>query len=146
MNSGAAEHLKNAARRAFGDCLAGVNTESFHQPTVLLLRQFTNLLLTARPLVGPPGIQTFIQEHEAVTFLIQRFDSISTSAAEQEKGIIKWTQLKVVFHQLCQTIDLLAHIGVTTGHIYFRAGRYDHPRPIPNARIARSSVIGSAPL
>ena len=96
MNLRTVKTLENAALRALADHLLGLDLEPFHQPAVLLLRQFLHLLGASRPLVAAPRIQPLIQKQEAVAFPVKRLHAVATLPAEQEEGVVERVQLEEI--------------------------------------------------
>ena len=61
-----------------------LNTQSFHQPSVLLSSNAERLVLTPRPL-ELALFKSLVEQEETIAFPIESLDSIGSSAAEQKQ-------------------------------------------------------------
>ena len=72
----------------FTMCFWLLHTQTFHEPAILLRRELTGFFAVSRPLVLPV-LKPLIQQNEAISFPVQRLDSVPLSSAEQKERI--WT-------------------------------------------------------
>lgn len=66
-----------------GDGFSLINGESFHQPSVLLIREKPGFLFTAWPLKFS-FCKPFVAEQLAITFVKQCFHAVTFSSTEKE--------------------------------------------------------------
>ena len=72
----------------------------------------------ARPLVRAL-FQSLVQQDEAVLFPVQALDTVSPPPAEQEEGVGKWVQLKLLLDEARQAVYAFTQVCVATGNIDF---------------------------
>ena len=63
--------------------------------------------------------QSLVQQDEAVLFPVQALDTVSPPPAEQEQGVGKWIQLKLLLDEPRQAVYAFTQICVATGNIDF---------------------------
>ena len=63
-----------------------LNTQSFHQPSVLLSSNAERIVLTPRPL-ELALFKSLVEQEKAVTLPVERLDSVGSPAAEQEQRV-----------------------------------------------------------
>ena len=90
--------------------------QAFHEPAVLLRRQQSGFLFTARPLEAA-GLQALVQQQKSIALPVQRFDSVPASATEQKQRVGERIQLELLLNDAGQTIDSSSEIGVAAGNI-----------------------------
>ena len=100
----------------FSVCLWLLDTQSFHQPAVLLSSNAERLVLTPRPL-ELALFKPFVEQEKAVAFPVERFDSIGSSATKQEQRVGTWIKFELLFNDGRQTIDTTAKISVAAGKV-----------------------------
>ena len=66
----------------FPVCLRLLNTQSFHQPAVLLSSNAERIILAARPL-ELTLFKPLVEQEKTVALPVERFDSVGSSAAKQ---------------------------------------------------------------
>ena len=88
----------------FPVCLRLLDTQSFHQPAVLLRSNTERLILTTRPL-ELTLFKSLVEQEKAIAFPVECFDSVSPSAAKQEQRVGAWVDLKLLFNDRRQTVD-----------------------------------------
>ena len=88
----------------FPVCLRLLNTQSFHQPAILLRSNAERLILTARPL-ELAFFKSLVEQEKAVAFPVERFDPVGSSAAKQEQCVGTRIKFKLLFNDSRQTID-----------------------------------------
>ena len=115
-----------------------LNTQSFHQPSVLLSSNAERLVLTPRPL-ELALFKSLVEQEETIAFPIESLDSIGSSAAEQKQRVGK-----LLFNDGCQTVDPTAKIRVAAGEVDLRSAEIaQHDL---STRNSAASVVSSAPL
>ena len=72
----------------------------------------------ARPLIRAL-FQSLVQQDEAVLFPVQALDTVSPPPAEQEEGVGKWVQLKLLLDEARQAVYAFTQVCVATGNIDF---------------------------
>ena len=92
------------------------NAESFHQPAVLLWRQFPGLGFRAWPL-EVSRLQALVQQEKTVTFPVQCFHTVSASAAEEEEGVGEWIQLELLLNNAGQAVNPTSEVCVAAGNV-----------------------------
>lgn len=92
--------------------------QSFQQPAELLLGYLPGFFTGSGPLKAPV-LKTLVQKTESVTFIVDCFDPVCASAAEQEQCIAVRIKLKVILNDINQTIQLLPHICISCTDIDF---------------------------
>ena len=100
----------------FPVCLRLPDTQSFHQPAVLLRSNTERLILTTRPL-ELTLFKPLVEQKKAVSLPVERFDSVSPSAAKQEQCVGTRIKFKLLFNDSCQTVDTTAKIRVAAGKV-----------------------------
>ena len=104
----------------FPVCLRLLNTQSFHQPAVLLSSNAERLVLAARPL-KLTLFKPFVEQEKAVTLPVERFDSVGSPAAEQKQHVGTRVKLELLFNDGRQTVNPTAKIRVATGKVDLRS-------------------------
>ena len=104
----------------FSVCLWLLNTQSFHQPAVLLSSNAERLVLTPRPL-ELALFKPLVEQEKAVALPVERFDSVGSPAAEQKQRVGTRVKTELLFNDGCQSIDPTAKIGVATGEVDLRS-------------------------
>ena len=100
----------------FSMSLRLLNTQSFHQPAVLLSSNAERLVLAARPL-KLTLFKPLVEQKKAVALPVERFDSVGSSAAKQEQCVGTRIKFKLLFNDSRQTIDPTAKIRVAAGKV-----------------------------
>ena len=93
-----------------------LNTQSFHQPSVLLSSNAERIVLTPRPL-ELTLFKPLVEQKKAVSLPVERFDSVSPSAAKQEQCVGTRIKFKLLFNDSRQTVDTTAKIRVAAGKV-----------------------------
>ena len=75
-----------------------------------------HLIRTSWPLEAA-GLQSFIQQNEAVSLPIESLDPVSAASAEQEQRASKGVQVKLSLHGTRQAIYATAQIGITASDV-----------------------------
>ena len=120
-----------------------MNTQSFHQPPVLLRCDAACFTLAPRPL-ELALFQPFVEQEKTVALPVERFDSVGSSAAKQEQCIGTWVKMELLFNDSRQTVDPTAKIGVTAGEVDLRPAEIaQHDLSALNIAVR---VASSAPL
>lgn len=107
--------------------------QTFHEPAVLLRRQHSGFLFTARPLKAA-GLQAFVQQQKSIPLPIECFDSVLASATEQKQRIGKRVQLKLLLDDAGQAIDAPPEVGVAASDIDL----------VGSGKIIQHNPVGSA--
>lgn len=127
----------------FSVCLRLLDTQSFHQPAVLLSSNAERLILTPRPL-ELALFKSLVEQEKAVALPVERLDSVGSPAAEQEQRVGTRVKLELLFNDGCQSIDPTAKIGVAAGKVDLRSAEIaQHDL---STRNSAASVASSAPL
>ena len=100
----------------FPVCLRLLNTQSFHQPAVLLRSNTERLILTTRPL-ELTLFKSLVEQEKAVALPVERFDSVGSPAAKQEHRVGTRVKPELLFNDSRQTIDPTAKIRVAAGKV-----------------------------
>ena len=100
----------------FPVCLRLLNTQSFHQPAVLLSSNAERLALAARPL-KLALFQSLVEQEKTVAFPVERFDSVGSSAAKQKQCVGTRVKLELLFNDSRQTVDTTAKVSVAAGEV-----------------------------
>ena len=100
----------------FSVCLWLLDTQSFHQPAVLLSSNAERLVLTPRPL-ELALFKPFVEQEKAVALPVERLDSVGSPAAEQEQRVGTWIKFELLFNDSRQTIDPSAKVSVAAGEV-----------------------------
>ena len=74
-----------------------LDTQSFHQPAVLLSSNAERLILAPRPL-KLAFFQPFVEQEKTVALPIQRFDSVGSPAAKQEQRVGTRVKMELLFN------------------------------------------------
>ena len=93
-----------------------LNTQSFHQPTILLRSNTERLILTARPL-ELTLFKPFVEQEKTVALPVECFDSVGSSAAEQKQCVGTRVKLELLFNDGRQTVNPTAKIRVAAGKV-----------------------------
>ena len=110
------EHLSEFYFISFPVCLRLLNTQSFHQPAVLLSSNAECLVLAARPL-KLTLFKSFVEQEKAVALPVERFDSVGSSAAKQKQRVGTRVKLELLFNDSRQTVDTTAKVSVAAGEV-----------------------------
>jgi len=120
-----------------------VYTQALHEPAVLLRSQASRFTFLPGPLEST-RLQSFVQQDKSVTFPVQCFDPVPSSAAEEEQCVGEGIQLELLLNKRRQSVYPTAQICVAASDIHpFRAGevgQHDF-----NTRSTASTVAASAP-
>ena len=81
-----------------------LDTQSFHQPAVLLSSNAERFVLAARPL-KLTFFQPFVEQEKTVALPVERFDPVGSPAAKQKQRVGAWVELKLLFNDRRQTVD-----------------------------------------
>ena len=100
----------------FPVCLRLLNTQSFHQPAVLLSSNAERLVLAARPL-KLTLFKPFVEQEKAVALPVERFDSVGSPAAKQKQCVGTRVKLELLFNDSRQTVDTTAKVSVAAGDV-----------------------------
>ena len=120
-----------------------LNTQSFHQPAVLLSSNSERFILTPRPL-ELALFKSLVEQEKAVALPVERLDSVGSSAAKQEQRVGTRVKPELLFNDGCQTVDPTAKIGVAAGEVDLRSAEIaQHDL---STRNSAASVASSAPL
>ena len=120
-----------------------LNTQSFHQPSVLLSSNAERFILAARPL-ELTLFKPLVEQEKAVAFPVERLDSVGSPAAEQEQRVGTRVKFELLFNDSCQSIDPTAKIGVAASEVDLRSAEIaQHDL---STRNNAASVASSAPL
>ena len=93
-----------------------LNTQSFHQPAILLSSNAERLVLTPRPL-ELALFKPLVEQEETIAFPVERFDSVGSPAAEQEQRVGTRVKPELLFNDGCQSIDPTTKIRVAAGKV-----------------------------
>ena len=93
-----------------------LDTQSFHQPAVLLSSNAERLVLAARPL-KLTLFKPFVEQEKAVTLPVERFDSVGSPAAKQKHRVCTGIKMKLLLNDCRQTVDTTAKIRVAAGKV-----------------------------
>ena len=127
----------------FSVCLWLLDTQSFHQPAVLLSSNAERFILTARPLKFAL-FKPFVEQEKAIALPVERFDSVGSSAAKQEQRVGTRVKFELLFNDSRQTVDPTAKIGVAAGEVDLRPAEIaQHDFSALNIAVR---VASSAPL
>ena len=120
-----------------------LNTQSFHQPSVLLSSNAERLVLTPRPL-ELALFKSLVEQEKAVALPVERLDSVGSSAAKQEQRVCTGIKIELLFNDSRQTVDSTAKIGVAAGEVDLRSAEIaQHDFSALNIAVR---VASSAPL
>ena len=100
----------------FPVCLWLPDTQSFHQPAVLLSSNAERLVLAARPL-ELALFKSLVEQEKAVALPVERFYSVGSSAAKQEQCVGTRVKFELLFNDSRQTIDPSAKVSVAAGEV-----------------------------
>ena len=127
----------------FSVCLRLLNTQSFHQPAVLLSSNAERLVLAARPL-ELALFKPLVEQEKTVALPVECFDSVGSPAAKQEQRIGTRIKMELLFNDSRQTVDTTTKIGVAAGEVDLRSAEIaQHDL---STRNSAASVASSAPL
>ena len=127
----------------FPVCLRLLNTQSFHQPAVLLSSNAERIILAARPL-ELTLFKSLVELEKAIVLPVERLDSVGSPAAEQEQRVGTRVKPELLFNDGCQSIDPTAKIGVAASEVDLRSAEIaQHDL---STRNNAASVASSAPL
>lgn len=93
----------------FSVCLWLLDTQSFHQPAVLLSSNAERLIFTPRPL-ELALFKPFVEQEKAVAFPVERLNSVSSSAAKQEQRVGTRVKPELLFNDSSNRASLLIAI------------------------------------
>lgn len=127
----------------FSVCIRLLDTQSFHQPAVLLRGNAERLILTARPL-KLALFKSLVEQEKAIALPVERFDSVGSPAAEQEQRVGTRVKPELLFNDGCQTVDTTAKIRVAAGKVDLRSAEITQHDL--STRNSAASVASSAPL
>ena len=100
----------------FSMSLWPLDTQSFHQPSVLLSSNAERLVLTPRPL-ELALFKSLVEQEKAVALPVERLDSVGSPAAEQEQRVGTRVKPELLFDDSRQTVNPTAKIGVAAGEV-----------------------------
>ena len=100
----------------FPVCLRLLDTQSFHQPAVLLSSNAERLVLAARPL-ELTLFKPLVEQEKTVSFPVECFDSVGSSAAKQKQCVRTRVKLKLLFNNSRQTVNPTAKVSVAAGEV-----------------------------
>ena len=120
-----------------------LDTQSFHQPAVLLSSNAERFVLAARPL-KLTFFQPFVEQEKTVALPIQRFDPVGSSAAKQEQRVGTRIKPELLFNDSRQTVYSATKIGVAAGEVDLRPAEIAQ-HDLSALNIA-ARVASSAPL
>ena len=95
-----------------------VNGKPFHEPAIFLAGKSTDFRCIARPL-ELTGVQPHIQQYKTSLTMMQCFQAVGFSAAEEIKRICIGVHLVGVPDDRHKSIDLEAHIRAPCDQIEF---------------------------
>ena len=79
----------------FPVCLRLLNTQSFHEPPVLLSSNAERLILASRPL-ELAFFQPFVEQEKTVALPVECLDPVGSSAAKQEQRVGTRVEMKLL--------------------------------------------------
>lgn len=97
-----------------------LNTQTLHQPAVLLSSNAERLVLAARPL-KLTLFKPFVEQEKAVTLPVERFDSVGSSAAKQKQCVGTRVKLELLFNDSRQTVNPTTKIRIAAGEVNLRS-------------------------
>ena len=100
----------------FSVCFWLLDTQSFHQPAVLLSSNAERLVLTPRPL-ELALFKPLVEQEKAVALPVECFDSVGSPAAKQKQCVRTRVKFELLFNDGCQSIDPTAKIRVAAGKV-----------------------------
>ncbi len=89
---------------------SGVPSAAEYSVLPLLSSNAERIILAARPL-KLALFQSLVEQEKTVAFPVERFDSVGSSAAEQEQRVGTRVKPELLFNDGCQSIDPTAKIG-----------------------------------
>ena len=120
-----------------------LDTQSFHQPAVLLSSNSERFILASRPL-KLTFFKPLVEQEKTVALPVERFDPVSSSAAKQEQRVGTRVKTKLLFNDSRQTVDSTTKIRVAAGEVDLRSAEIaQHDL---STRNNAASVASSAPL
>ena len=81
----------------FSVCFWLLDTQSFHQPSVLLSSNAERIVLTPRPL-EIALFKSLVEQEKAVALPVERFYPVGSPAAKQEQCIGTWVKMELLFN------------------------------------------------
>ena len=120
-----------------------LDTQSFHQPAVLLSSNAERFILTPRPL-ELTLFKPLVEQEETVALPVERFYSVGSSAAKQEQCVGTRVKPELLFNDSRKTVDTAAKIRVAAGKVDLRSAEITQHDLSTRNRAA--SVYSSAPL
>ena len=112
------EHLSKLYFINFPMCLRLPDTQSFHQPAVLLSSNAEHFVLAAWPL-KLTLFKPFVEQEKAVALPVERFDSVGSPAAKQKQRVGTRVKPELLFNDSRQTVDTTAKVSVAAGEVDF---------------------------
>ena len=94
-----------------------VYTQPLHEPAVLLWSKRLCFAFLSWPL-ETSGLKALVQQHESVSFPVQRLDSIPASATEEKECIGEWIQVELLLYNGSQSVYTTTQVSVATCDIY----------------------------
>ena len=104
----------------FSVCFWLLDTQSFHQPAVLLSSNAERLVLAAWPL-KLTLFKPLVEQEKAIAFPVERFDYVGSPAAEQKQRVGTRVKPELLFNDSRQTVNPTAKIGVAAGKVDLRS-------------------------
>ena len=127
----------------FPVCLRLPDTQSFHQPAVLLRSNTERLILTTRPL-ELTLFKPLVEQEKTIALPVERFYPVGSSAAKQEQRVGTRVKFELLFNDSRQTVDTATKIGVAAGEVDLRPAEIvQHDFSALNIAVR---VASSAPL
>lgn len=108
--------LKHGLFLHFSYRLRLLDLQPFHQPAEGLRVELSQLLCVSRPL-EPAIVQPLIQQYIAIAGIIQGFDPICSSSAEQEQTLLIQFCSILPHHDLRQTVYAAAYVRISARDI-----------------------------
>ena len=81
----------------FSVCFWLLDTQSFHQPAVLLSSNAERLVLTPWPL-ELALFKPLVEQEKAIAFPVERFDPVGSSPAKQEQRVCTGIKIKLLLN------------------------------------------------
>ena len=100
----------------FPVCLRLLNTQSFHQPAVLLSSNAERLVLAARPL-ELTLFKPLVEQEKAVALSVECFDSVGSPAAKQKQCVRTRVKFELLLNDSRQTVNPTAKLRVAAGKV-----------------------------
>lgn len=137
------EHLSKLYFLHFSVCLRLLNTQSFHQPAVLLSSNAERLVLAARPL-ELALFKSLVEQEKAIALPVECFDPVGSSAAEQKQRVGTWVKLELLFNDGRQSVNPTTKVGVAAGKVDLRSAeiaQHDLSTRNSAASVASSALL-----